>query len=324
VTSSYLLRLFGLSFAAFFLLHAVLHVIARWCLRLVTNISGHMPPREAARLLFAFRLLPALAAGFVVLGLCVPSYLWFEPQATPEDMGLFCALAAIGGLSAWLVSFVRASHALFASCRYLRECRRAGREMPVGINTPAVVLDHPAAVLAVCGLFRPVLFVSRDILSALSPEQLEVALSHERVHRSSAHNFKRLLLLLLPDVFPFRRSFQALEARWAMLAEWAADDEAAAGDAVRAISLASALVRVAQLGLAPQIALSSSFTDGGRDLEARVDRLLHLDSPRPASHQLRPVTRFSLVVLSGCLAAAVVFLPAVLPSVYRLLEDLVR
>jgi beta-lactamase regulating signal transducer with metallopeptidase domain len=166
--------------------------------------------------------------------------------------------------------------------------------------------------------------VSSEVLGALSAEQLDAAMRHERAHGVAGDNLKRLVLLLLPDVLPFQRSLDALEHGWAMFTEWAADDEAVAGDSVHALSLASALVRVARIGAGPALPLMSSFTAGGRELEARVDRLLRMET---AGH-LPPATGRVLLccaaVISAGSMAVLLFLPGVLAAVHEALEYLVR
>ena len=100
---------------------------------------------------------------------------------------------------------------------------------------------------------HPQLLISKSVLNGLTAEQTEAALRHEQAHRTSRDNIKRFLILLSPDVLPFLRTFASLEHSWAKFTEWAADDQATAGDSHRALSLASALVRVARLGSKPQL-----------------------------------------------------------------------
>ena len=114
-----------------------------------------------------------------------------------------------------------------------------------------------------------------------SPEQRDAALSHERAHCNSGDNLKRFLILLAPDAVPMWGTFHGLERAWSKFTEWAADDEASAGDPQRALSLASALVRVAKMGSKPRLNyLSCSLVGGDRELSERVDRLLR-PQPKP-------------------------------------------
>jgi hypothetical protein len=262
--------------------------------------------------------------------LCVPSYLAFEPEGPEEPMGHFFLGAASLGMLAWLLSSMRAVRALAGSFRFARECRQAGRMLRICARNEALVVESPRALLGLSGVVAPRVLISSAVLGALSPDELDVALCHEQAHRSARDNFKRLLILLAPDVLPFRRLLAGLGDGWASFAEWAADDEASRGNPQRALALAGALVRIARIGSGPEVPLVASFTAGGRHLEARVERLLHLESPGNAAAltdsgaaQFRAIAGLAAAA-SGCLAPVVFFLPAALSLIYRLLEAFVH
>ena len=142
------------------------------------------------------------------------------------------------------------------------------------------VVDASAPLLALAGVTRPRVVISRGLMEALTPEQLAAAIGHEEAHRQSRDNLKRLALLLAPDILPGVRGFGALEREWARVSEWAADEGAAAGDAHRRLALADALVRTVRLGCMPRPAdtLATTLVEDLVDLEARVARLL--EEPR--------------------------------------------
>jgi Zn-dependent protease with chaperone function len=104
-----------------------------------------------------------------------------------------------------------------------------------------------APLLALAGIVRPRLVISRGVLRALSAEELAAALRHERAHWTARDNLKRLCILLTPGILPFAGSSRTLERGWRKFAEWAADDRAVAGSARRSCALAAALVRVARM-----------------------------------------------------------------------------
>jgi predicted transcriptional regulator len=54
-------------------------------------------PHLAARCLLVLRLLPAAGAAFIVVAVCVPSYLWLEPEAPTERVGFGCLAVALLG-----------------------------------------------------------------------------------------------------------------------------------------------------------------------------------------------------------------------------------
>ncbi|HKM90128.1 MAG TPA: M48 family metalloprotease [Candidatus Acidoferrales bacterium] len=322
---SYALRLMCLCFASFFLVHTALGIVAAACAPMVGRLAEGMRARSAARLLLGVRLAPAFLAVAAVVGLCVPSYLWFEAQTGGERVGIACLAAALLGGLAWAAAFVRVYRGIAESRRYAR--RRGGVDGAARVSgqpSPVSVVEETRPVLLLCGIFRSRIIISRSILSALPAEQLDAALRHEQAHRASRDNFKRLLMLLLPGLVPFSRGFAALERGWEKAAEWAADDAATGGDQVRAVALAAALVRVARMGVNPDPPLVASLTAGGRGLEARVDRLLR-PQPLPAQPGRSIRTAVGAAVLaSGCAVAAVFPAPSALFSIHRLLEVLLR
>src|SRR6185295_6059983 len=130
----------------------------------------------------------------VVLGLCVPSYLWLEPEAAAEDVGFWCMAAALLTAAICGTSAVKGLRATVLSLRHARRWRCAGRQARIpGARSPVLVVDVPAPLLALAGIFRPQVIVSRRVLSALPAGQMAAALRHEQAHRASHDNLKRLL-----------------------------------------------------------------------------------------------------------------------------------
>jgi hypothetical protein len=322
----YLLRLLCLCFASFFVLNVAVGLLVRALGNPAIRFAESRTPRVAARFLLVLRLLPFFLSTLFVVGLCVPSYLWLEPAATAERVGLVSVILGLLGVATWSVSIARTAQSLVASLRHNQLCRLAGEEIRVpGESSSLVIVENDAPLLALSGLLRPRLLISRSVLHALSSEELDAALAHEQAHRRSQDNAKRLLLLLAPDIFPFVRPLRTLECYWSRFAEWAADDQAIAGDAKRALSLAAALVGVARMGTAARLPyLSTSLLACDRDLSARVDRLLHAfpnasASSKPARHRLRSAG----LVLAGGLAA-LLLAPFALSTVHELLERLLH
>jgi Zn-dependent protease with chaperone function len=322
----YLLRLLCLCFASFFVLNLVAGLLVRIMSKSAIRFAQAKPAGTAARFLLGLRLFPFALAVLFVVGLCVPSYLWLEPSATSERVGLVCVILGFFGATAWFASLARTIYSLFASLRHNHLCRLAGQEtrMP-GNSSPVVLVEDEAPLLALSGLLRPRLLISRGVLRVLSAEELEASLRHEHAHRTSRDNAKRLLLLLAPDIFPFVRPFRMLEQGWSKFAEWAADDQASAGDSCRALSLAAALVHVARMGAAPRLPfLTTPLLVGDRDLSARVDRLLRADATTlPHASKIQPGLRTGGFLLAACLAA-LLLTPSALSSVHELLELLLH
>jgi Zn-dependent protease with chaperone function len=326
----YLLRLLCLCFATFFIVHAASAILVWIGAPAALRVAQHSKPGFAAKFLFVFRMFPFVLTLFVVLGFCIPSYLWLEPVTSGEKVGFDCLAAAALGLCVWMLSVFRVGFSLLRTSRYMSSCERDGQEVAVeGEAAPVLVVKRDTPTMAVAGLVHPRLIVSRNVLHKLTPEQREAAFRHEQAHQASRDNLKRFLYLLAPDAFPFISGFRKIERQWARYTEWAADDHAVAGDSNRALSLAAALVSVAKMGVNHQPAyllssLYSTLVAEDEDLAVRVDRLLR--EQQYAEKPLAPlvqVARNVALVAGGLVVAALVW-PNSLGSVHQILEKLIQ
>jgi len=302
MTLPYVARLLCLCFAVFFLAQiAVAAAVAAFAGRALAR-AERMPARSGARLLFGLRLLPAAGATFVVAALCAPSYLWLEPDASAEQVGWLCVMAAVCGAGVCAAGAWRAGRAAIRSSRYLRTCQSA--------------VESDAAVLMLAGVVRPRLVVSRGVRQMLTEEQLDAALRHERAHGVSRDNLKRLLMLLAPEPIPGFGALRRLEQGWSRMAEWAADDWAVAGSEERGLALASALLAVARMDRPRQaMPLATPLLADRAGLAERVERLLaEPAAPEPARH--------AVAVAAATVTAVAAIIPLVLPAVHRALEAL--
>jgi hypothetical protein len=102
----YLLRLLCLCLAAFFVIHFVVGLAITLAGPAAVRAARRMRPRSAERFLLALRLLPSLLALFLVAGLCVPSYLWLEPETNAEEIGIACLSSALLAAAIWTISIV--------------------------------------------------------------------------------------------------------------------------------------------------------------------------------------------------------------------------
>lgn len=177
-----------------FLIYAALSTAAWLVAPSAIRLGESLKPRFAARLLLVLRLLPVAVAAFIVSALCVPSYLWLEPDADAERVGIACCLVALLGVALWATSLARVLRAIFISLRYRRRCERESNATLIpNQQEPLLVVDIEGAVLALAGVIRPRVVVSRGVLQALLPHQLDAALEHERAHQFSRDNLKRFL-----------------------------------------------------------------------------------------------------------------------------------
>lgn len=304
MTLPYVWRLLCMSLAAFFLLHLVLGgllgALSPGLIRWVQRLGA----RRGAAVLLCARLAPSVVAAGTVLALCVPSYLSFEDECGAEYVGYKCLALALLCTALMAVSAARAGSALARSRRYVHRCLSLGSSVKLTESgAPVVVVEEQAPFMAIAGIVKPSVLVSRGVLDALSPEHLAAALRHEGAHTDARDNLKRLLLCSAPGLLPFVHGFRTIEHEWAKLAEWAADDRAAEGDPGRSLSLAEALVRMARMGSLPKCSpLASPFASSTTDVAERVNRLLGVRQQAMGSR--RPLGALAAAA-SGLVALAV-------------------
>jgi|GEM_PF-567886 len=330
----YSVRLVCLCLEMLFLFNLATSALVMGLSGTVAKAAGRMRPQHAARWFLGLRLLPTTLSLLLIAALCVPSYLRYEQNTGSEGMGRFCIAAALMGLGLVLTSAVRGAFALVQSYRISRISR-----MPHGTQQvqPRRVADTDIWVtegnageplMALVGVFRPRVLVSRRLLQALTAPQLEAALRHERAHQVSQDNLKRLLMAVLPGVVPgmirFKGGLTAVETQWERFAELAADDYAAGGRADRSIALAETLVKVARLRTYEvPMPLASSLSAADRQLAFRVERLMSVPCAAPLRNSRGALARRYLLLLSG-LMCLLVILPKIFYPLYPLLESLLH
>jgi Zn-dependent protease with chaperone function len=327
VNLSYFMRLLCVSFASFFVVLLAMSAIASVFARTAIRAAGRAKLQTGLRALLALRFAPAVAGAVAVLALCVPSYLWLEPAATREDVGLACFIAAMLGAAVCVAALARVGIVLWRTRRFARTCLEGGRVVRLAEGDPrAIVLNSAAPVLTLAGVFRPRVITSQGVLDSLSREELDAALAHEHAHHSARDNARRLLLLAAPRV-PFLGATRKLETTWARWSEWAADDRAVESDPACSLALASALVRMARLGVSrPATALCANFASCEADLSQRVERLLHAGdtAAAPRSRTARPLFPAIALAVTGTLLAIALAQPATLHSVHEMLERFIH
>jgi Zn-dependent protease with chaperone function len=225
---------------------------------------------------FSLRMLPASSAFAFVLAIFVPSYWQFEPGEAVEAVDLtltLCAIAAAAtlgraasrGVSAWSAAVVRT-----------RAWMRTARPLALpGTTIPAFEVDSDAPMLALAGIFRPRLLVTRALIDALTREELTASVAHEIGHWDALDNLKRLVMRAAPDLFGATASARTIERGWAAASEHSADRIASDGQQASRCALASALVKVARLTPVPRpLGEPISTLVGGGDIASRVRTLL--------------------------------------------------
>ena len=310
MTLAYSARLICLCLACFGLVQVVTGSVVYGLAQRVIGMASRLPARSAARLLLAVRLLPAGAGLFVILGLCLPSYLWLEEEPASEPVSLLCVAAAATGATILGIGMIRTLRA------WIRSPRVSGPDAIRIEGENCCLIDSTQPVLALTGVFHSRMLLSPPVLRALPPKELSLALGHERAHRASRDNLKRVLLRLAPLPVP------ALDRAWSKFAEWSADDAAVDGDADRCLTLASALVRFAKLSVPERISqLASYLLADEHDLATRVERLLAI--PAPAKNNCPRWLRVALTSAVTAFILAVLINPASLAMAHELLESLI-
>src|SRR5579863_142191 len=322
---SYWLRLLSLCFASFFMVHVVVGLGVRFAERRIIGLAERITARAAARLLFWVRILPAGTAVLVVAFACAPSYVRFEGRIVVERAGYVCLAMASFGALVWAGAIARGLRIAIHSVGFTCLCRRNGSMVRLaGRPSRMLVIQTSRPFLVQSGILRPYIVISQRLLSDFSNAELEAALGHERAHWLSRDNGKRLVLAFLPGILPFWRAFETLERSWSKFAERAADDIVIAEGPGPALSLATALVRLARMhgtmGPPSWLPRGASLLEGSNDHPGRVQRLLapsRLGSPkfeRLASIWLGAAS----LLAAGCLA--VLASPLLQPSLHELLE----
>jgi hypothetical protein len=264
MTLDYLSRAIVLGFGSFFTIHAVLGVAAVAMARALN--FERMSPSAAVRLLLSLRLTPPLAAAAVTCLAVVPAYFLWERQPGLEQVAVPGVILALAGLAVCILGLLRSALALFRSQR-----------------VQARVVESADLFLAVAGIRKPRIVVSRGFLDAVPAAHREIAMRHELAHFAAADNLKRFLILLAPPLAPFchNAGFRELEQAWALFAERVADDRAVGGDPERAAMLAEVLVMVARSECALAQLLASSLVGSAGEVHRRVERLLE-DPAKPS------------------------------------------
>jgi beta-lactamase regulating signal transducer with metallopeptidase domain len=230
----------------------------------------------------------------------------FEPRRADERIGaMLPALATLGALLVFS-ALVRLAITL---ARHRREVRAwlvdaAPVALP-GVTIPSLLIDSQFPIVAVIGVFRPRLVIAKCVLDACTADELRAVLDHECRHIARGDNFRRTLLIALPDALGWLGAGKAIDLEWHDASEEVADEAPGndRGDAGR-VALASALIRVAKMvpsGGAVEIPASALYR--GEPLERRVRRLLDPIPPRP-----RAPRHYQWAALAAFIALSIVLL----------------
>ncbi|PWF43106.1 M56 family metallopeptidase [Massilia glaciei] len=276
-----------------------------------------VPPDRRANMLFVFAMSPLLGSFAFLLLSFAPSLLALAGLAADHchlhpDHPHLCLLhppmigrasvlmlLSIAGCAVPLALMAAWAYGVWRSHRLVsRLMRLSHRDEVHGVHV--VALDAPMAFAA--GLRMPELFVSRQLLARLTPQQLAVVIAHERAHAVRQDALRQLLAsfgawLHLPSL---RRT---LLAEMAMAAEQACDERAAMHTGGDRITVAETIIKVeklfaqwAPIGDAAVLPMPVSHFVGS-NVPCRVQALLALPAG-PSSHSdARPLLALALAGL---------------------------
>jgi Zn-dependent protease with chaperone function len=309
----YLLHGTTLALAWFLILNAATSLI-------VAMLSGAMADRAATArpgVWLALRLAPALLSIVFTAGVFLPSYWRYEPRQFVEGFDVTFSVLAVLGSAIGAAGAVRGLRAWVRTARRTRSWMRDAQPL-AGTNIPAFVIDGDRPMMALVGVLRPRLLVTRRVLDALTPEEWRAAVAHELGHWRALDNLKRLAMRATPDLLWATSAARSLERRWVAASEYRADRAAGDSGLVRC-ALASALVKVARL--APPVSTAdepiSALVDEA-DVTMRVQRLV--DAPNGVE---RP-GRARWIVVAAALGATVIAYAPLLRVVHVVTEVLVN
>jgi Zn-dependent protease with chaperone function len=256
-------------------------------------------PAGSPALWLSVRLFPAaLSITFVAL-VFLPSYWKYEPREMVEGFDVSLTALAVLGVALLATAVARGVLAWRRASRRTEAWLRLARPLPLhGTAVPAFEIDVDAPIMALVGVLRPRLLITRGVLDALTGDELAAGVAHEIGHRRAWDNLKRLAMRAAPDLLCTSAVARAIEARWASASEHAADRLACDTGRARC-ALASALVKVARLTppITPIAEPISTLVDGG-DIASRVQRLLEDGEPQtPRRRVTRPWLAIALPAL---------------------------
>ena len=302
--------------AAFFLSSVITSLIALVCASPLLRSRDGVSAREAGALAL-YRLMPAGAALALTLLVLGPGYFAHEQRADAEGSGAALFALAAGGLALLLWSAARLAHAARRASALRRAwlAQAAPIDLP-GAGMPAYAIDLPFPLVAVLGIFRPTLFVSRVVLGTCSPAEMASIVEHERAHVRRRDNAVRLLMDAAPDLLSLTRLPAAIAAAWHRAVEQRADDAAR-----RRLDLAAALVKIARVAAAaPALDLPASALYRGESAALIGDRVRRLVDGRPDAHPARAAAIRAAAAAVGAVITGLALTGAASRAAHAVLE----
>jgi Zn-dependent protease with chaperone function len=281
-------------------------------------------PSKAPAALLTLKLAPGVIALFFILVFFLPAQWRFEPAGAEESAGYTLVAFGLLGTLTLALTTRRAARDWRMTRRLQRQwLTRAGSPLrPAPGDLPIYCLPDAAPIVSMTGLRRPRVFVSRSVREMLTDDELDASLAHERAHHQTRDNLKRVLVACSPDLLGLWPGGRALERRWREAIEFAADARAVSGSDRRGVLLASALLKVARMTPAADVAAAGLGFYNGAPISERINRLLapHAEeTPAPRLGRAWSVSLCGMTLLAAIVAAEGAWL-----GVHMATEGLVR
>ncbi len=252
-----------------------------------------LPPAPRARVLAMLRLLPASGA-VMAIALTFNAFIRLESGEEREIAGVVLGGLALMAAMAGTAAGARVYAAWRGTMRTVAEWRH---EAIASGRLPMSSIETSFPVVAVIGLWKPRLYIARQVMESCDSRELEAMVAHEVAHVRAADNVMRFLFLSAPAARFGTGVMADIEHAWTAAAEERADD-CARIDAQSSLALASALTKVARLAAnthVPVLHASSIFS--GIAVEARVRRLF-AQRPEPTTARIWPALTVAAAVVS--------------------------
>jgi len=217
---------------------------------------------------------------------------------------------AVVSMAGAVMAFVLGARVLYCLAIEVMSARRDRKEHIGSLSlvsrrdptTDVLVVDH-AVPTAYClpGRRRDIVFTTAA-LRVLDEQQRQAVLRHELAHLHGHHHLVLIGANAWVRAFPRIPIFAMARVELGRLVELAADDRAAAGNDSR-LTVASALVRLAEAGHAPASALAASGT-------ATLVRVRRLAAPAAPLHRARVALTMVAATAMLALPVAVTATPA--------------
>ncbi len=308
------LRGIAVSLALFWLSYCALSALVASGWRYLNRLRD-LSAGASAALLFGARMFPLVASAAGVLVFAAPSFMLLEPRATDEEVGIAPLVLAGCCLVFFSVGAVRLIRAQAKTSRVIAGWLQGASALEIGATAPTFQATADIPPLALAGVCRPRLLLSKSTVALLSSDELNSAVRHEIAHIQFHDNLKKLALR-----FAWFPGMNKLEQAWRDAAEVAAD-EAAVSNVQEALDLAAALIKVSRLVPSQSLpAISMGLVQDG-SVSARVERLLNWEERSSRAH------RFDWLTIPSVLAALLTLVVAYSPLIaetHRVTEWLVR